>query len=345
MAKGHHMNGAFLVNASRSGSTMMSTILRQHPDVLSLSEFMTNQGARALLPGKISGKAYWQQLAKPTRLMRHLVNPNSAPNEFLYHTVTNQRFDPFNCPPILAVTLPHLFERPDEVFDDLAKEVAQLPEQKRSDHHRAVIDFLCVRTGQGFWVERSGGTLLATAELARNFPEAKFVLMLRDGRDVTLSMQNYKPARFVVWFWKRAKSFGVDIFKPGSQIGSTSWIAFMEKLSGQILPFDRILKTKPSLADTAACWSALTANGLKQFQKLPVHRRQVIRYENVVHSPRSELSRLAEHLELPNNSSWLDFGSNVPRKLPPRHLSLPLADQRKLNALTAVTMELADQIV
>ena len=43
----------------------MSTILRQHPDVLSLSELMATQGTRALLPGQISGQAFIHQADRP----------------------------------------------------------------------------------------------------------------------------------------------------------------------------------------------------------------------------------------------------------------------------------------
>ncbi|WP_299948079.1 sulfotransferase [uncultured Ruegeria sp.] len=339
------MNGAFLINASRSGSTMMSTILRQHPDVLSLSELIATQGARALLPGGISGQAFWKQLSEPTALMRQLANPKTAPGEFLYHTVDERRFDPFNCPPILAVTLPHLFEDPDAVFDDLADIVPDLPRQNRADHMRAVINNLGEKTGRKFWVERSGGTLLATSALAHAFPEARFVVLLRDGRDVSLSMQNYKPARFVIWFWKLASRFGIDVFKPGTQIGSAGWIAMAEKLSGRALPMARILNTKPSIADAAACWSALTKSGLEQFRDIPNERRLVMRYEAVVADPKTELSRLSRFLALPKNSNWLEFGAGVPRAFPPRHTALPMSEQRALANLTEAARAESDQLV
>jgi hypothetical protein len=338
------MKGAFLVNASRSGSTMMSTILRQHPDVLSLSELMATQGTRALLPGQISGQAFWRQLAKPTALMRHLANPASAPDEFLYHTVQNRRFDPFNCPPILAVTLPHLFPTPDTEFDELAHQVRRFSRQTRVDHLHAMIEFLGTKTGQSFWVERSGGTLMATSALAKAFPNAKFAVLLRDGRDVTLSMQSYKPARFVIWFWRLASRFGIDVFKPDASIGSARWIALTEQLSGQILPIERILNAKPSIQDAAACWSALTQSGIAQFSALPAHRRLVLRYESIVAAPKVELTRLSHFLELPDDKEWLEYGANVPRMVPSRYKALPVQEQRKLETLTAAARAVSDQL-
>lgn len=338
------MKGAFLVNASRSGSTMMSTILRQHPDVLSLSELMATQGTRALLPGQISGQAFWRQLAKPTALMRHLANPASAPDEFLYHTVQSRRFDPFNCPPILKVTLPHLFQKPDVYFDELAHQVPQFSRQTRAAHLYAMIEFLGAKTGRSFWVERSGGTLMATSALAKAFPTAKFVVLLRDGRDVTLSMQNYKPARFVIWFWKQASRFGIDVFKPDAQIGSARWMALTEQLSGRVLPVDRILNTKPSIRDAAACWSALTQSGIAQFSAMPAHRRLVLRYETVVAAPKAELTRLSQFLELPDNKGWLEYGSGIPRMVSSRYKALPVQEQRKLETLTAAARAVSDQL-
>lgn len=339
------MKGAFLVNASRSGSTMMSTILRQHPDVLSLSELMATQGTRALLPGPITGQAFWQQLAKPSPLMRHLANPISAPDEFLYHMVQNRRFDPFNCPPILAVALPHLFPTPDAEFEALAHQVQQFPKQTRAAHLQAMIKCLGAKTGQSFWVERSGGTLMATSALAKAFPDAKFAVLLRDGRDVALSMQNYKPARFVIWFWKLAAQFGIDVFKPDEQIGSARWMALLEQISGQILPIPRILNAKPSIEDAAACWSALTISGIAQFSALHTHRRLVLRYEEIVAAPKSELTRLSDFLELPDDKGWLEFGSRIPRMVPSRYRALPKDEQRKLEALTADARAVSDQLV
>ncbi|WP_108815185.1 sulfotransferase [Loktanella sp. Alg231-35] len=335
------MKGAFLVSASRSGSTMMSTILREHPDVLSLSELMTTQGSRALLPGAISGETFWQQLATPTTLMRHLANPDSAPREFLYHTVSDGRFDPYRCPPILAVTLPHLFDHPDAAFDRLAQTVPQFPTQPRPDHYRALIETLGAQMQRRYWVERSGGTLLATAALAKAFPQAKFAVILRDARDVTLSMQNYKPARFLVWFWKRARRLGIDVFDPGTQIGSARWIALIERITAPLLPIQRILNTPPAIEDTAACCSALMTSGIRQFQNLPEARRLVVHYENVVAQPHAELARLATFLDLPKNDAWFAFGVGIPRAFPPRHLSLPTDQQDRLSALTADVRKLS----
>ncbi len=338
------MKGAFLVNASRSGSTMMSTILRQHPDVLSLSELMTTQGSRALLPGAISGDRFWRQLSAPTRLMRQLANPDSAPSEFLYHKVANSRFDPYRCPPILAVTLPHLFDDPDPVFDELSRRVPQFPRQTRANHYRALIETLGTMTGRKNWVERSGGSLLATATLANRFPKAKFVAILRDGRDVTLSMQGYKPARLLVWFWKRARSVGLNIFDPQRHIGSARWIAWAEQLAGPVLPIRHILNTPPSIEDAAGCWSDMFTQGATQFMTLPSERQLVMRYEDVTADPRAALMQMSAFLDLPKNEQWLTFGASVPKRFPPRYLSLSTDDQRRLADLTARARALSDKL-
>ncbi len=342
MAQHRVMNGAFLVNASRSGSTMMSTILRRHPEVLSLSELMTMQGSRALLPGTISGDAFWRQLATPTTIMRHLANPDSAPDEFLYHKVPGGRFDPFACPPVLAVTLPHLFEDPDAALDHLAQAVPSFGKQTRADHYRALIETLGVLTKRHFWVERSGGTLLATSTLAESFPEAKFVLIRRDGRDVVLSLRNYKPARFLIWFWKQANRMGIDVFQPGAHIGKARWIAITERVIGSLLPIKRILNTPPTIEDTAACWSAMMTHGITQFTALPAERRMVIQYDRMTREPRDNLSRLARFLELSEDELWLDFGAGVPRVFPPRYLSLPVPERQRLDQLTATAREISD---
>lgn len=132
---------------------------------------------------------------RPRPLISKLANPDVAPDEFLYHRIAGGRFDPYHCPPILGVTLPHLFADPDAVYTALAPVVQGFARQTRDAHYRQLFALLAQhRGGAAVWVERSGGSLLAVRTLASLFPQAGMVLLLRDGRDVVLSMQGYRPA-------------------------------------------------------------------------------------------------------------------------------------------------------
>lgn len=299
---------AFLVSASRSGSTMMSEILKLHPEILSISELMVTQGARALLPGKISGQAFWRQLSKPTGVMRQLANPEASPKEFLYQ---GGRFDRFRCPPLLAVTLPHLFDQPDDAYARLEAHVPDFPRQTRPDHYRALFAKLSEQTGRKFWVERSGGSLLATSALAEAFPEAKFIVLMRNEEDTARSMQNYKPTRFMIWVWKRARALGLDIMRPDASFGRSRSMALAEKLGGA-LPMKRIMAQEPAFEDCLEFCRALSASGLSQVDRLEPTRVRFVHYEQMLETPREELCRLVEFLDLSPDESWLNVAAKIP---------------------------------
>lgn len=327
--------GCFVLGASRCGSTMLSQMLRTHPVILSLSELITNQATAGLLPGPVSGPDFWARLSTPGRLQRKLANPDAAPDEFLYHRVPSGRFDPYACPPILAVTLPHLFDDPDSVFDRLELHFATRPLRPLADHYHALFHWLAAETGRRHWVERSGGSLVATQTLAREFPEARFVILLRDGRDVALSMQHYLPARMAIWFWKKAASVGLDVLAHDAHIGRSRWIDLAARLGGRTLPIDRILATEPSLRDCARFWSALTRNGLAAAQQIAPDQRLVLHFDDLVHDPRGALMRLMRFLDEDAPAGWIESAARVPRIRRPRRLDLSDAEQGVLTDETA----------
>lgn len=329
------MRGCFVLGASRCGSTMLSQMLRPHPAILSLSELLTNQATAGLLPGPVSGPDFWARLARPGRLQRKLVNPDAAPDEFLYHHVAPRRFDPYACPPILAVTLPHLFTDPDSVFDRLEGHFVAQPSRPLADHYRALFDRLAVETGRNHWVERSGGSLIAARTLARDFPEARFVILLRDGRDVALSMQRYLPARMAIWFWRNAGRLGLNVLSPDGHIGRARWIDLAARLGGRMLPINRVLATEPSLQDCAQFWSALTRSGLSGVKQIAPDRRLVLHYDDLVRDPLAVLTRLMCFLGEDAAPDWLTRAAKVPRVIRPRRLDLPDAQQWALTDWTA----------
>lgn len=327
--------GCFVLGASRCGSTMLSQMLRTHPAILSLSELITNQATAGLLPGPVSGREFWARLSTPGRLQRKLANPDAAPDEFLYHRVPSRRFDPHACPPILAVTLPHLFDDPDSVFDQLEGHFATRPVRPLADHYHALFQWLAARTGRGVWVERSGGSLVAARTLTQEFPEARFVVLLRDGRDVALSMQRYLPARMAIWFWRNARRLGLDVLSPDGHIGRARWIDLAARLGGRTLPIDRILATQPSLRDCAAFWSALTRHGLSAVRQIDPERRLILHYDDLVRDPSAVLTRLTGFLDQGAAPDWLTQAAQIPRLARHRRLDLPASTQRALADWTA----------
>lgn len=324
------MRGGLVLGSARCGSTLVSQVLRLHPDVLSLSELFSTAGPHAFRPARpgatISGARFWQRLATPSRALSRMGNPALAPAEFLYGRQPSPAFDPFFCPPVLAVTLPHLSDDPDALFQRIGARAALRPDLPLADHYRALFADLAGDAGGKVWVERSGGSLAAAGTLRAMFPEARPVLLLRDGPDTALSMRDYPAARLAIWMWRRLRPLGIDLLGQRSHYGRGALWPAISAIGGRI-GVGAILSRRPSLKDCGAFWSAVTLAGLRG---LDGAKPLVLHYEDLCRQPRSQLVRLGIYLTGRAPADWLDAASALPRPRPSRAAALPEADRRVL---------------
>ncbi len=326
-------NGAFILGPARCGSTLVSEILKTHPDILSLSEFLAFQGTRALLPGPVSGATYWTRLSRQTRLMRRVMTAQTAPNEFLYPRVQG-RFPIDNVPPVLATTLPHLSDDPDRLFDDLSTVVPRQPRQSMAAHHAMLFDRLMALCGGRIWVERSGMSLMYARHLPRLFPAAKIAMLYRDGRNVALSLQAFQPARLGIWTWAWLRRFGLNPIDPEWPVGRSPRLAFNERWMAPLLPLGWMLRTPPPLKACAGFWSALTLNALPEVLRLPADRRYLFSFERLTDDPHGEIARLMAFLGVDAAPGWLESAARLPQRLEPRWTRLDAGTRRDLTAWT-----------
>lgn len=76
------------------------------------------------------------------------------------------------------------------------------------------------------WVERSGGSLRSVEQLITHFPDARFVHLVRDGRDCAISMSHHYGFRMVVIAFALTGMLSIDPFEDSdrSQIDDvTDW--------------------------------------------------------------------------------------------------------------------------
>lgn len=321
--------GTFVLSTGRSGSTMLSGLLARHPDVLSLSEFLTYLGTRALLPGRVSGAQYWRRLSVQTRLYRRLFTPGTAPREFLYSS-ENGRYPPGHVPPILATTLPHLTDRPDALFDEIAGWAAAQPSRSMAEHHRALFDHLAHRHDARTWVERSGLSMMHARVLQAGFPDARVVFLHRDGRDVALSLQNFIPARLIVWSWHLFRHVGSNAISIDAPTGASWKLRALEALCTPVFPLRRALANPPPLTACAGFWSEMMLAGLAEYDRLPPDRRMLLGYDTLCKKPTDTLTRLAAFIGVDAPRAWLEGAANVPERRPPRWTALSDGDRRIL---------------
>ncbi|MEO0688948.1 MAG: sulfotransferase [Pseudomonadota bacterium] len=326
-------NGTFVLGPGRCGSTMVSDILNLHPDILSLSEFFSMQGVRSLLPGELTGKAYWKQLSTQTRSMKVMFTPETAPSEFLYNDKIG-RFPIDDVPPILVSTIPHLTKDPDALFDRLAVIVPTFPVQTVERHHELLFQTLGDMLGRRLWVERTGLSQMYAKLLPKLYPKAKFVLLYRDGRDVALSMQAFKPTRPAIWNWKWNRRFGrspIDIDDPA---GRSRKLYRNDRLMGWKPIIRWMVNHAPPLEDCVGFWSELTLTSLPEFLSIPSERRHILAYENLTRKPEAEISKLASFLGANRNADWLKKAAQIPRVTEPRWKRLDSSTQSSLRDWT-----------
>ena len=118
------MNLTFVVSSGRAGSTLLSRILHEHPDVLSVSEFFAClQGVlrRVPYPGQdMDGAELWRILSAPDPIADALVRHDLTSPEMFY-PYGRGRFTPETGIPIIChSTLSLLSDDADALFDQLA---------------------------------------------------------------------------------------------------------------------------------------------------------------------------------------------------------------------------------
>lgn len=309
------MQGALLLGPARCGSTMISRMLALHPAVLSLSETFAMIGPRAFRPHHCDGRQFWQALSAPLPGMRRIGNPDTAPDEFLYHLTPHPQHDPWNCPPLLAITLPHLFDDPDAAFERLRPVLAPRPRAALRDHYLALFAALAAQTGRRptVWAERSGGSLAAAGTLSAMFPEARRIVLLRSGAETALSLRDYPPGRLAIWLWRYGLGL-LDPIAPRRHLGRGAIWPLLARLD-RIMPLGFLLNRRPPLRDCGRFWSALMCRGEAALEGQTIHS---LRYEDIVASPATAIPHMGEMIAAAAPAEWCARAAAIPQHRPSR---------------------------
>ncbi len=326
------MRGGLILGSARCGSTLVSRILRLHPDILSVSELFATMGPHAFRPARLDGARFWASLSTPSRAMAKVANPDAAPSEFLYGRVPSPAHDPFLCPPLLAVTLPHLSGDPDRLFAALGPAIRARGEAPLADQYRALFHDLAQAVGgRGVWVERSGGSLVAAGTLRAMFPEARPVLLLRDGAETALSMRDYPAARLAIWCWRHLGRLGIDLLHPTRHFGRGAVWPVVAAISGRV-GLGRILNRRPGLQDAGAFWSAVTMAGLRG---LAGAAPLVLRHDALCRKPVPAIRTLGDYLAGTAPEAWVTQAAALPQARPSRLAGLSGAERETLERACA----------
>jgi putative sulfotransferase len=289
----------FVVGTGRCGSTMVSNMLREHPDILSLSEFfsMITDGDQTHEPfsaDPMDGARFWSILAAIGPFYSFFLRHGLSFPEILYPVddPSAEFSSRTGVPGVLLTTLPHLTDDHDGLFGRLRDEVVTWPRASIGDHYRRLFGYLAEQFGKRQWVERSGA-LLYVEWLAPIFPEARFVHIVRDGRDAALSMQRHSAWRVGLTWQAIAEALGANPFDSPDR-------THIDRVPTQLRPFlperfdaEAFQAYEAPLEACAGYWTYQVQTGLKLLGRLPAERLLTLRYEDFFVDPKGQLDALA----------------------------------------------------
>jgi hypothetical protein len=328
----------FIVSAGRCGSTMLSNMLRGHPDVLSISEFLvtvSDLGARiasAFPEGRMKAEQVWSVLGGLNPRQSLMLRHGLETDETLYPLAPTSAFTrETGVPAILLTTLPHLTPDHDALFGELHRFVMTLDTAPAARQYERVFEWLQRGLGKKVWVERSGGLLRAVPRLAEEFPQARFVHVVRDGRDCAISMSKHAGFRMMMACTIINQILGYDPFETEDRTGA-------EDLPEQLyhfLPEHFEVKNFRNLIAPSTFfghyWSGEMTRGLKALAQLPEDRLLTLHFEDIVTDPAPWLRRLIEfiHPEFVDED-WVRGAAAIVRPVPSSWRRLRAREQSTL---------------
>ncbi len=317
---------------------MLSDLVREHPRLLSVSEFftlLTDLGGRisACFPdSSISAAEFWSILADAPPKLATMLRHEVAMPEVLVRPSPSSRFGvESGVPAILQTTLPYLSDQPEAVYAELERFVATLPSAAVGEHYQQIFTWLTALFGKHSWVERSGGSLRIVGRLQASFPAAKFVHLVRDGRNCAISMSQHLGFRMALIAMQLTEILGVDPWESADRSGEGD---LPDELFG-FLPehFDRqaFLDYTTPLPLCGHYWSGEMLAGLRELSTLAPERVLTLHYEDFEHSPHATIARLFEFIGDRVDDEWID---RMAARVRPARSRWTELDPRDLRALT-----------
>lgn len=301
-----------IVGSGRCGSTLLSRMLAENLDTLSVFEYFNGLDIGTRFAGQeVTGDAFAQLISAEQPFVTAVLRRGYEVAEITYPFGPSARYRrAAPLPWILVSTLPRLSDAPDELFDEVTAFARSLRPAPMIAHHRALFDWLVARFERKFWIERSGSSIDYLGELAGQFPEARFVHIHRDGREAALSMREHHAYRLPISLMYGAPTdAGVALAELGA-------LDLHAEPSGED-PISQVLKSRPSAHYFGQYWNDQILRGDVARARLGPGRYQELRFEDLVRDPRAELERIADFFEIDSaRGGWIERASALIHEMP-----------------------------
>ncbi|MGE4605819.1 MAG: hypothetical protein AAEJ52_03655 [Myxococcota bacterium] len=305
-----------IVGSGRCGSTLLSRMLAENPDTLSVFEHFNglDVGTR-FAADPATGGAFAQLISAEQPFVTAVLRRGYQVAEITYPFGPSARYRRGTpLPWILVSMLPRLSDTPDELFDEVIAFAHSLRPAPMIEHHRALFEWLVVRFDRKFWIERSGSSIDYLAELDEQFPAARFLHIHRDGREAALSMREHHAYRLPISLMYGAPADGGI---PLAELGPLDLHA--EPTDDD--PISQVLKSRPSAHYFGQYWNDQILRGHEARAAIARDRYQEVWFEDLVADPRVELLKISEFFEIdPSRGGWLERAIELVRGVPPSRL-------------------------
>lgn len=320
-----------MVGTGRCGSTLLSRMLAESSQVLSLSEFFNGLDmTRRFSRDPVDGAELAWLLSQEHPFLSMVLRRGYPVPEIVYPFdragARHRRGE--GLPYLLGACWPRIADDPDALFDAVRDFARARPRAPLREHYRALFGWLVERTGREVWMERSGSSIDYLGSLHALFPDARFVHLHRHGPETALSMREHHAFRVAVGLTARVRERGDPSLE--SLVG----------LEGDRI--DRLLAARPDAEPFGRFWSGQVERGMAAAGKLPAGRMLAVRFEDLLAEPAAVLRRIADFLELDaDREGWLERAAGLIRGAPPARVpELPGDERERLEAACAPGMRL-----
>ncbi|MFD2748851.1 sulfotransferase family protein [Virgibacillus siamensis] len=350
----------FIISTGRSGSTALSNCINLHPNILSLSEFLLSINMNAAGPDpeanswpglsleKWDGKQFWDLLAKKVPInIEPYIQKGVRLKEFLYEISDTSRFNlKTGVPAILAMTLPHITENPDELYEELESVVPQFPEDRLDRQYQRLFEWLLRRYQKDVCVERSGVSVHFVDRLIDMFPDAKFIFLYRDVRETAMAFNRFQAFKLGTALKKAKETTGEDPTDPNSDISRLGEFKWLHPDYFDMEQFNNYEMSYEALGENL---SSSLVSAEKNISKLPAEQVLYLRYESLTKAPHDQLRRIIQFIQpesatAQENEKWVEQSASMIRSKPATWPELPSEKRKKLEKASEPALKLLEYI-
>jgi hypothetical protein len=316
--------GRFIVGTGRCGSTLLSRMLGESPEVCSLFELLNGLDvARRFQREPMSGTDFAALVTAEQPFLTAVLRRGYPVEEVVYPFGRGRyrRGEPM--PYLAGACLPRLSGDPDALLDALRAFAEALPPAPAAEQHRRLFAWLAEGRGRPRWIERSGSSVEYLPALAEQFPGARFLHLHRDGPETALSMREHHAYRLPISLLYRAT---VEARRAPVDPRPIDFAAAPRDDDA----ISRILAARPPPALFGRYWSDQLVRGLVARAALGPGRYAELAFEDLVARPRQALEGVARFFGLATGG-WLERAAALVRGAPPHrtpaaHEAAGLAD-------------------